>query len=178
VLLPFYVFKYKVDKLVSLNNIGVFLLFRKNIILVHDLIHWRLPEYKKGLSNFLLRILQFCTIKTAGWYIAISEGTRDDLVKIFHIRKEKVSIIHNGIDQDFFKPCRSDQQSEKQYIFSFSSFLPHKNFERLVRGYAKSGIEADLIIAGKDGETRKEIEKIISELKLKDRVRIIIYPED
>jgi starch synthase len=43
-------------------------------------------------------------LETADAVIAVSQGTRDDVLRLFDVRPERVHIIHNGIDAEFFAP--------------------------------------------------------------------------
>jgi len=174
-LLPFYVYAKGIDKIISFNNIGIYFLFKKNVVVVNDLIHWKIDGYIKGMNNTLIRILQFFTLKTAGKIIAISEATRQDVIKILKVKGERIRVVHVGIDQELFVKGKG---ASKDVIFSFSSMLPHKNFVRLVEGYAKSGVKAKLVIAGKFGPYTDEIIKRIKDLKISDKVTLINYPSD
>ena len=41
-------------------------------------------------------------LETADAVIAVSHGTRDDVLRLFDVRPERVHVIHNGIDAEFF----------------------------------------------------------------------------
>jgi glycogen synthase len=43
-------------------------------------------------------------IETADAVIAVSRGTRDDVLRLFDVDPERVHIIHNGIDPEFYRP--------------------------------------------------------------------------
>jgi glycogen synthase len=43
-------------------------------------------------------------LETADAVIAVSHGTRDDVLRLFDVRPERVHVIHNGIDAEFFAP--------------------------------------------------------------------------
>jgi len=43
-------------------------------------------------------------IESADAVIAVSQGTRDDVLRLFDVRPERVHVIHNGIDPDFYQP--------------------------------------------------------------------------
>ena len=43
-------------------------------------------------------------IESADAVIAVSRGTRDDILRLFDLPEERVHVIHNGIDPDFYQP--------------------------------------------------------------------------
>jgi alpha-maltose-1-phosphate synthase len=55
-------------------------------------------------------------IESARAVIAVSEGTRDDVLRLFGVPEERVHVIHNGIDADFFKPDPATTYLEQRGI--------------------------------------------------------------
>ena len=45
-------------------------------------------------------------IESADAVIAVSQGTKDDILRLFDVPEERVHIIYNGIDLDEYKPVR------------------------------------------------------------------------
>jgi alpha-maltose-1-phosphate synthase len=43
-------------------------------------------------------------IESADAVIAVSRGTRDDILRLFDLPEERVHVIHNGIDPEFYQP--------------------------------------------------------------------------
>jgi alpha-maltose-1-phosphate synthase len=43
-------------------------------------------------------------LEAADAVIAVSHGTRDDVLRLFAVEPDRVHVIHNGIDADFFAP--------------------------------------------------------------------------
>jgi alpha-maltose-1-phosphate synthase len=43
-------------------------------------------------------------IQAADAVVAVSSGTRDDILRLFDIRADRVHVIHNGIDPEFYRP--------------------------------------------------------------------------
>lgn len=43
-------------------------------------------------------------LQTADAVIAVSQGTRDDVLRHFNVAADRIHVIHNGIDADFFAP--------------------------------------------------------------------------
>lgn len=43
-------------------------------------------------------------IESAAAVVAVSQGTRADVLRLFAVPEERVHVIHNGIDPDFYRP--------------------------------------------------------------------------
>ncbi len=63
---------------------------------------WKREQLGGGyeVSSWVERI----AIESADAVIAVSEGTRADVLRHFGAREERVHVIHNGIDPDFYRP--------------------------------------------------------------------------
>ena len=55
-------------------------------------------------------------IESARAVIAVSQGTRDDVLRLFDVPGERVHVIHNGIDADFFRPDPDTSYLEQRGI--------------------------------------------------------------
>jgi glycogen synthase len=63
---------------------------------------WKREQLGGGydLSSWVERT----ALETADAVVAVSAGTRDDLLRHFDVDAERVRVIHNGIDAEFFTP--------------------------------------------------------------------------
>ncbi len=110
------------------------------VITVYDMIHERMPHLY--LNHPTSRIKRKA-IERADHIICISENTRDDLVDLFNISSQNVSVIHLGFDQVFSNAsenchAKSNFSSEKPYILYVGSRRTYKNFPALVNAYSTS----------------------------------------
>jgi glycogen synthase len=55
-------------------------------------------------------------IEMADAVVAVSEGTRDDVLRLFDVEPERVHVIHNGIDLDLYRPTASPSTLEQHGI--------------------------------------------------------------
>src|SRR5918996_3456531 len=79
-------------------------------------------------------------LETADAVIAVSQGTRDDVLRLFDVRPERVHVIHNGIDADFFAPDpardaldRYGIDPEQPYVLFVGRITRQKGIVHLVR---------------------------------------------
>jgi len=55
-------------------------------------------------------------IESADAVIAVSQGTREDVLRLFDVRPERVHVIHNGIDPDFYHPDPATDALERHGV--------------------------------------------------------------
>jgi glycogen synthase len=55
-------------------------------------------------------------IESADAVIAVSQGTREDVLRLFDVTPERVHVIHNGIDPDFYHPDPATDALERHGV--------------------------------------------------------------
>ena len=63
---------------------------------------WKVEQLGNGY--FLSRWIENHAYNTADGVIAVSEQMKTDVIEAYGINPEKVTVIHNGIDPEFYKP--------------------------------------------------------------------------
>lgn len=63
---------------------------------------WKVEQLGNGY--FLSRWIEKNAYKTADGVIAVSQQMKTDVVEAYSINPDKVKVIHNGIDPEFYKP--------------------------------------------------------------------------
>jgi alpha-maltose-1-phosphate synthase len=79
-------------------------------------------------------------IESADAVVAVSEGTRADVLRLFDLPPERVHVIHNGIDPDFYHPDPATDALERHgidpsvpYILFVGRVTRQKGIVHLVR---------------------------------------------
>lgn len=116
----------------------------KTIMVVHDLGAEYLPKTHQLKQRFYLDFIAKFQLKNATKLIAVSNATKKDLISKANIPENKIEVIYEGIDKDFFRPCNIDLLSnilnkfdiENQKYFLFvGSIQPRKNLARLIEAF-------------------------------------------
>lgn len=63
---------------------------------------WKVEQLGNGY--FLSRWIEHHAYNTADGIIAVSQQMKNDLIEAYGVKPEKVTVIHNGIDPEFYKP--------------------------------------------------------------------------
>lgn len=166
----------------------------KEVLTVHDVSFLKYPEFFSIRKNIWHWALDFKKrLLRADKIVAVSDNTKDDLVKILNINPEKILVIHSGISDNFRKLDQEDEALKRirdkynlpaKFILFLGTLEPRKNIAGLIRALdqASQSRELDdfeLIIAGGSGWKKKEILQTAKNIKAQDKVRFIGYvPEE
>jgi len=188
--LPILLLKERVDVFFSPIPEGILSPPVPQVLVVHDLV----PLVCSGDAPFFRR-LSFRTrvplvLKASSHIIAVSESTKRDIIALYKIREEKISVVYEGYDDKHFmkmdpKSIQSTLEnydlSYKRYFLFVGNFTPRKNIHTLVeafRYFADSGIDIPLILVGNQNIKRdytKRVIGMIEDLNLKSKVRLLDY---
>lgn len=115
------------------------------LLTVHDLRSFHMREsYGTARRKFLNQRIG-ASIKRACHIIAISEFTRDDILDLFDIPAERISVVHEGIDVARFQMHVEEEQwltirrryhLPERYMLSVGHLEPRKNYFNLLKAYA------------------------------------------
>lgn len=167
--LPLEAARYRLDVLFNPGFTSPILAPCASVTVFHDLQHKRHPEHFRWVDLPFWRFLLWASLHRSRTVIAVSEATRADLHRFYRIPKERVRVIHHGVDPAFFNPLKTKATA---YLLCVSTLHPHKNLERLIRAYARSGRGGKLVIAGMRGFSAEQLEHLITEASLQDSVEL------
>lgn len=162
---------------------------KKKVVTVHDLIAIEqggdIPFWSR---NYFGKFVPF-TYKFADHLIAVSNHTKDDMVRLLNIPEEKISVVYEAADQKF-KPIenqdklnsiRKKYNLEKKFILHVGTLSPRKNIEFLIKVFAEvvgKHSDYELVIAGKKGWYADQIIALAQSLNIKDKVNFIGYIDE
>jgi glycosyltransferase involved in cell wall biosynthesis len=185
IFIPHILKMYKLDVYHNPANIIPFYYFHKSVITVHDLAIYKNANWFPNGQWFSKRFLIPFSIYKAKKIIAVSENTKDDLIKTFKIKADKISVIHEGVE-DYNKFTIEEYKIDTKFKFKDPYFLfigtlePRKNLVRLITAFNQFLQKTDnknfkLVLAGKKGWKYEDIFKTIKNLNLEDKVIYIGY---
>jgi mannosyltransferase len=105
----------------------------KQVLTLHDFVH---EKFYAGVRRFLHSYQKGNAIEKADAIIVISENTKKDLLLFFpNINPNKVSVIYNGVSDDFFRT--KEQVVTNDFLF-IGSREKYKNFDFAVKAIAQT----------------------------------------
>lgn len=139
------------------------------VTVFHDLQHHHHPEHFRWFDLPFWRLLLWASAHRSRRLIAVSEATRADLESVYHLPRDRISVIHHGVGQEFFGIDRSQVEP---FVLCVSTLHPHKNLDRLIRAYAQRARDWRLVIVGLRGFYAKPLDALIAELGVGEKVRL------
>src|SRR3972149_12084967 len=114
------------------------------VVTIHDLSYLHYPELFKKSDLLQLRSWTKYSVQNDTNIIAVSQTTKDDIVKNYHVTPSKITVTYEGSDKDRFKPQSKysiDRMKKKykissDYIIFVGTLQPRKNLERLIEALA------------------------------------------
>lgn len=157
----------------------------KILMTVHDLIAFLYPKNHNKKAVLTEKLTLARALKKVKKVLSVSENTKKDLIKLFHIKENKIEIIHNAasdsfgiVEDDLCEEMRKEKGLPKEFIFSVGTLEPRKNYGTLIEAYAKIKAhhqDTKLLIAGKKGWKSESIFEKVEKLGLKNDVIFIGY---
>lgn len=162
-----------------------------SVVTIHDCIHLRFPQY-------LPNRLAFAYAKTFMWWAAhrsarvltVSEASKRDILHYFNIPEQKVTVIHNGLDDRLRVPppeaevhrVRERFQLDERFVLYAGNVKPHKNVERLIDAFhvlhTNGFPHLKLLIIGSDISKYAMLRRAIHTYDLHKYVRFLGFVSD
>lgn len=158
----------------------------KFVVTIHDLIITSfdtgqattlpLPFYKIKRLGYKLVIRK--AARRAGKIIAVSNSTKNDIVRFLGIDANKIVVTHEGIDEKISKINGKWKMINGKYFLYVGNAYPHKNLERLLTALnvlISQYPNIFLVLVGKEDYFYKRLKEKVKEMNLANNV--IFYGE-
>ena len=145
---------------------------------------WKVEQLGNGY--FLSRWIENHAYNTADGVIAVSQQMKTDVVEAYGIEPEKVTVIHNGIDPEFYKPTFDIQLLEEYginpdipFVFFVGRITRQKGISQLISAAKFFTKNCQIVLcagAPDTPEIASETEALIANLK-SQREGVILISE-
>ncbi len=162
-----------------------------SVVTIHDCIHLRFPQY-------LPNRFAYAYAKSSLWVathrssriLTVSDASKRDILRYFHIPEKKIDVIPNAIDERFWAPpleeevehVRERYQLDAPFVLYAGNIRPHKNIERLIEAFyllRKRGFdEVKLLVIGDEISKYATLRRAVHSYKLHKHVRFFGFVED
>jgi glycosyltransferase involved in cell wall biosynthesis len=159
------------------------------LLTVHDLSFVHFPEtFPQPLVSYLNRVVPW-SVARATHVLADSEATRNDLLDVWGVPSDKVSVLYSGVSETF-RPVRDVAEltavrrryhlDDQPYVLVVGTVQPRKNYEMLIRAFGQIAdrVPHTLAIAGGKGWMEEGMLAEVSRLGLERRVRFLGFVDD
>jgi glycosyltransferase involved in cell wall biosynthesis len=135
----------------------------RRVLTVYDMIHeLYASEYR---ANDQTSKLKQIAAKRADHIICISESTRRDLLDIFDLPEDKVSVVYLGFDSFASNTTKLEHKECKPYLLYVGQRWGYKNYDGFLKAYASSSFlcnNFDVICFGGGAFTPDELSSFVS----------------
>ena len=158
----------------------------RTVLTVHDLIFLLFPEYHLPLNRWFLNRFMPLFVRRADAIIAVSQCTRDDLIRYYAAPSEKITVVYEGVDARFQTVTDPDALAQvrvryglpERFILYVGTIEPRKNLNTLLEAFARLKVRSTtcdlgLVIVGRKGWLYEGFFRRLHELGLKGEV---IFP--
>lgn len=153
----------------------------KSVITVHDLAFLRWPHFLTEESARYYGQVE-AAVERADHIIAVSESTKNDLVKLLGAPRSKITVVYEAADP-LYRPMARDEARAligskfplpEEFILFVSTIEPRKNIATLLRAYRRLldsyKVTASLVLAGATGWLADQIFETVEQLDLQRHV--------
>ena len=151
------------------------------VVTAHDLSFERFPDFyspKRRLWHRLMRPREL--FQRADHIIAVSAATREDIMDLYGIEEERISVIYSGVNLPEGEEVRRWRRLPERFILYLGTLEPRKNVVSLVEAFSAIApdIVQDLVIAGSPGWLEKPLERAIALSPARQRIHQIGFVPD
>ena len=181
--LPFKIKKNDFNYIMSFSGIPHFKQYSsKEIFFIYDLSMFVVPETHPHSRVLIYKLLLGKTIKNCYKIVVISQSTKQDLIRYYHVPENKIMIIYPPFPKMNNNQQKPKIQIKKQFILYLGTLEPRKNITLIIKALhqlkSMSLFPYQLIIAGKKGWGFKEIFDMVYEFGLEKEVVFTGYVSD
>lgn len=152
-----------------------------SVVTIHDLSFYRYPEDFRKIDLIKLLNGTSYSIKKASQIIAVSQATKNDILKIYRLPQEKVTVIYNGFEKPKLRWGKTLKKVPKKYFLYVGTLQPRKNIITLIHAFneiQKRNKNFELVIAGKKGWMYQSLFQEVLNLGLSRKVFFTDYITD
>ncbi len=128
------------------------------------------------------RVWLYLNVRWARRIVAVSERTRANILRLHPSAKEKVVVIHHGVDERFSPASTPTPATDEPYLLFVGAARRKKNVAGLLAAFAQLPEElrrtTRLVLAGIRNPKEFGLEARAQQLRIADRVRFAGYVSD
>ena len=152
-----------------------------SVVTMHDLIFLNFPLWYKPVDRKIYLEKSKYACQVASKIIAISNHTREDLIKHLHVEPERIEVIYQSISERYFFHSVSDQVDDvlakynlpAQYLLTVGTIEPRKNQLSVIKAIYNKGLDIPYVIIGKPTPYLLELKEYIGTHRMREQVYIL-----
>lgn len=125
------------------------------IVTVHDVIPWKLPQYREKFRSKLYHFYAKQALKKADQILTVSEFSKREIVKTLKIKESIITVIPLAAPVSDLPRAFPELSLRRRFFIYAGGYDPRKNVPLLIRAFQKfiaSQYPIDLILVGGKGK--------------------------
>lgn len=188
--LPVFIKKKRIDIIHGPRSVLPLLSGAKSVVTIHDLAFIHFPEViRYSPINYWPVFVRRSAIR-ADHIIAVSKNTKKDIIRLFDIPENRITVTYEGCGDHFKKVTDKSSLATlseryglpERFILYVGNIEPRKNLgillQALILLMKNHSLELKLVIVGKKGWLYSDFFKLIKQLYLENSIVFTGYVED
>ena len=150
----------------------------KSVVTIHDLIFLHYPQYYPRIDRLIYAYKFKKACKDASAIVAVSECTKRDIIRFYHVPENKIHVIYQGCDDSFMREVRMEDKQRvreryalpERYILNVGSIEERKNILLVIKALNELPEEIHLVIVGRKTQYTENAIDYIKSHSLEKRV--------
>ena len=137
-------------------------------------------HFATSRTGFISKFMVKMVYPKATCVVPVSQGVMQDLIDNYAVPKEKCTVMYNAYDQAVLAEKANQPVADlpnKPYFIGIGRLVPNKNFSLMIKAFAKSASQRDLVILGQ-GPELPTLKALATELGVESRVRLLGFREN
>ncbi|MEI9922059.1 MAG: glycosyltransferase family 1 protein [Bacteroidota bacterium] len=150
----------------------------RTVLTVHDLIFLRFPEYYGmiDVTIYKWKLKNACAV--ADVIVAVSQQTANDLNDFLDVDEKKIKVVYQGCHPSFYKKASIEDVRKKyglpdEFLLFVGTLEKRKNAGLILKALSRLKNEIPVVLVGKPTKYIADLEGIIKQYDLRDRVKFI-----
>jgi glycosyltransferase involved in cell wall biosynthesis len=157
-----------------------------SVVTIHDLSAFLFPQTFRRVNRTYTRWAIRVSCRRAARIIAVSEFTKQEIVRWLRVPPERIAVTYDACDERFVPPDPAEVERfrrakglPERFVLFLGTLEPRKNIPLLLEAYAQiaRSVDAPLIIAGSKGWLYEPILARAEQLGLGEKLRFTGYVE-
>lgn len=117
--------------------------------------------------------------------ISLSEGVKNDLIRNFHVREQKINVIYNPIEVDKIQALSKEvvhdfnKNKNEKILVAVGRLVEQKDFKTLIKAFNRVSKEVNvrLVILGK-GPKEKELKQLAEDMGIQHKIEFLGFKQN
>lgn len=153
----------------------------RTVVTIHDLIFLRIPSIYKPLDRWIYNLKFRYACRRADRVIAVSECTKRDIVELYNVSPERITVIYQWCaphfattyDEATLQDVRAKYNLPQRFILNVGTLEERKNLMLCVKALEKLPADIHLVACGRATPYSDKVMQYASKQGIADRIHLI-----